>query len=133
MIDRWSEDFVLSDIQDNIICLDELDHQEREGYTVNLQHGNYENDLRAAQERRLPNDYDAVFTTGSVSTDINGERQDPNIRMLNSLFDVVTERLHPPRTSGSGVNASAAMPLPLGPNPPILAYRIHGTATLVDH
>ncbi|KUL81745.1 hypothetical protein ZTR_11197 [Talaromyces verruculosus] len=87
MTDRWSEDFVPSDIQDNIICLDELDHQECEGYTVNLQHGtcNYENDL---QDETFGNGDDAVFTTGSVSTDINGERQDPNIHMLNTLFDV---------------------------------------------
>jgi hypothetical protein len=117
MTDRWSEDFVPSDVQDNIICLDELDHQEREGYTVNLQHGNYENDLQAAQDETFDNSEDAVFTTGSVSTDINGERQDPNIRMLNTLFDVVTERLHPPRTPGSGANDSATMPLPLGSNP----------------
>ncbi|KAI7971253.1 hypothetical protein EIK77_001186 [Talaromyces pinophilus] len=133
MTDRWSEDFVPSDLQENIIFLDEPDNQEREGYTVNLQHGNYENDLQAAQDETFSIGDDAVFTTGSVSTDINGERQDPNIRMLNTLFDVITERLHPPRTPGTGANDSAILPLPHGSNPPILAYRIHGTATLVDH
>lgn len=53
--------------------------------------------------------------------------------MLNTLFDVVTDRLRPPRTSRLGANDNANMPSPLDTNPPILAYRIHGTATLVDH
>jgi hypothetical protein len=45
MLDSWSDDFVPLELRDNIIQLDEPDHHEREGYTVNLAHGNYENDL----------------------------------------------------------------------------------------
>ena len=39
MIDNWTEQFVPTELQeqDNIICLNEADHHEREGYTVNLQ------------------------------------------------------------------------------------------------
>ncbi|OKP14757.1 hypothetical protein PENSUB_7469, partial [Penicillium subrubescens] len=45
MIDDWGDDFIPPDLRDTIIYLDEPDHHEREGYTVNLQTGNYENDL----------------------------------------------------------------------------------------
>jgi hypothetical protein len=50
MIDGWSPDFIPPEIRDNIICLEKPDHHEREGYTVSLQDGNYENDLHAAQD-----------------------------------------------------------------------------------
>ena len=51
MIDGWANDFIPPEIADNITCLANPDHHEREGYTVSLQNGNYdrENDLQAAQ------------------------------------------------------------------------------------
>ena len=45
MVDGWRDEFIPPDIRDNIVCLEEPDHHEREGYTVSLEHGNYENDL----------------------------------------------------------------------------------------
>jgi hypothetical protein len=41
---NWPNEFILSDLQQQVISLDETDHNERVGYSVNLQEGNYEND-----------------------------------------------------------------------------------------
>jgi len=98
MIDNWSDDFIPDDLQKNIIHLNEADHREREGYTVSLQPGNYENDLQAAQDTSFDNGGDTPLITGSVSTDINGERQDPNLRTLDYLLGVVSDRSFPLRT-----------------------------------
>ncbi|KAH8587824.1 hypothetical protein B0O99DRAFT_640674, partial [Bisporella sp. PMI_857] len=85
----WSEDFIPPEIRDNIICLGSSDHHEREGYTVNLETGNYENDLHAAQDADLGVDGHEALISGSVYTDVNGERQDPNARMIDTLRKVV--------------------------------------------
>ena len=41
MIDSWANDFIPPEIADNITCLTNPDHHEREGYTVSLESGNY--------------------------------------------------------------------------------------------
>ncbi|KAF3012721.1 hypothetical protein E8E15_000287 [Penicillium rubens] len=92
MIDNWSDEFIPLELRDNIIRLDEPDHHEREGYTVSLAQGNYENDLQAIQNESFHSNDCGLFLTGSVSTDINGERQNPDTRMLHTLLDVVGGR-----------------------------------------
>ena len=58
--------------------------------TVSLQSRNYENDLQAAQgENFLPDESDPLIT-GSVCTDINGERTHPNVRMIDALLGLIT-------------------------------------------
>jgi hypothetical protein len=41
---------ILPEIANGVIYIRESDHHEREGYTVDLQAGNHENDLHAAQD-----------------------------------------------------------------------------------
>jgi len=48
LMDGWNADFIPPEVRENITCLRDSDHHEREGYTVSLQTGNYENDLQAA-------------------------------------------------------------------------------------
>jgi hypothetical protein len=133
IIDDWGDDFIPPELRDSIICLDEADHHEREGYTVRLQTGNYENDLQAAQDGALDPSGSGPLITGSVCTDINGERQDPNVCALEALLDVVANRPAP-----SGVDASSRESLrnmrPLDHRKmPVISYKIRGEATLVDH
>ena len=90
MMDSWHGDFIPPEIRDNIICLESSDHREREGYTVSLQTGNYENDLHAAQDALFDADDHEALISGSVYTDVNGERQDPNVRMIDTLREVVS-------------------------------------------
>jgi hypothetical protein len=90
IIDSWPDDFIPPEITDNITCLENPDHHEREGYTVSLEGGNYENDLHAAQDRAFLSDDHDPFVTGSVYTDVNGERTDPNIQLIDALLGVIT-------------------------------------------
>ena len=39
MMEGRSDEFILSELWDTVICLDDADHHERGGYTVNLQSG----------------------------------------------------------------------------------------------
>lgn len=71
--------------------MDESDHNEREGYTMNLQEANYEDDFQAA-EADLSDPEGAPLMTGSVTTDINRERQKPDLRILGTLMNLVANR-----------------------------------------
>lgn len=44
----WPDEFIPLDIQRQVIFVDEMDHHERAGYSVNLQEGNYKNNWQAA-------------------------------------------------------------------------------------
>jgi hypothetical protein len=78
MIDDWADDFIPPELRDNLIYLDEPNTGEREGYTIRLGTGNYENNLQATQDSGLDAGEIEPLTTGSVSTNINGERQNPD-------------------------------------------------------
>lgn len=130
MVDDWSDDFIPTELRDSIVFLDESDHQEREGYTVHLQPGNFENDLQAAQgEAASDNEDGSPLITGSVSTDINGERQDPDLRMLDTLFTTVSSRPTPPAVYAE----HPTRPTDRSGKPPMISYTVHGTTTLLDH
>ncbi|KAI3286470.1 hypothetical protein DTO002I6_8141 [Penicillium roqueforti] len=133
MIADWGDDFVPPELRDNIICLEELDHHEREGYTVRLRPGNHENDLQAAQDSALDSSGGGPLITGSVSTDINGERQDPNICALDALLSVVTKRPAPPRKDTSARESERNTQLLDHRKKPVVCYTIRGEATLMDH
>jgi hypothetical protein len=127
MIDNWTEQFVPTELQDNIICLNEGDHHEREGYTINPQSGNYENDLQAAQdEGDFDNNSFHPLMTASVSTDINGERQDPNMRMLQTLFQIVSNHSTLPHHQ-QRIQHDTHKTLP------VISYTVDGKITLLDN
>jgi len=90
MMEGRSDEFILSELWDTVICLDDADHHERGGYTVNLQSGNYENDLQAAEDGALTFGYDIPLITGSSTENVTG--QNPDKRMLEALLDVATSR-----------------------------------------
>jgi hypothetical protein len=124
MIGTWDDDFIPADLQENIISVDLPDGHEREGYSLHLDTGNYENDFQAAQASDLHMDSNAPLMTGSVSTDINGERQNPDRRLLNALLSVVSS---PSASSTQRTLRHGQQRIPT------LSYRIQGQATLVDH
>jgi hypothetical protein len=124
MLDTWSEEFIPPELQENMICVDVPDSHEREGYSIELDSGNYENDFQAAQDTTLNLNNEDPLMTGSVSTDINGERQNPDRRLLNTLLNMVSDR--------SPVSAQHVHPHDRQ-RIPTLSYRIRGHATLVDH
>ena len=90
MIEDWADEFIPPQITDNVICLAEPDHGEREGYTVSLESGNYENDLHAAHDEAFYADERDPLVTASICIDVNGERTNPDIPKIDALLRVVT-------------------------------------------
>jgi len=130
MMDDWSDEFIPSEIHDKIICLGSSDHHEREGYTVSLQTGNYENDLHGAQDEHFDTDGQA-FISGSVYTDVNGERQDLSARMIDTLREVVIRN-----GCGTGESAPTAEDVLHEPGRreamPTISYAIRGQSALMN-
>ena len=129
----WADDFIPPEIADNVTCLANQDHHEREGYTVSLQSGNFENDLHAAQDEAFQTSDHDPFVTGSVYTDINGERTDTNVRMIDALLGIITND----SSEGSQETQAAEYISNDGQhrqgNTPMISYAIRGQATLMSN
>jgi hypothetical protein len=83
LLSSWPEEFIPSQISANITQVDASDHSEREGYVASLESDNFENDLQAASNEILPDD--TVFTSGSLYTDLNGDRVNCDQQLLQTL------------------------------------------------
>ena len=73
---------------------------------ANLETGNFENDLQAAASETFA-DNDARFSSGSLSTDINGDRLNCNLHLLNTLSSVLAKPARlakPTRPNGDSAN-----------------------------
>ena len=120
MLREWDDDFIPTELQDTVTLVGEADHGERKSYTVNLQDGNYENDFHAADNT---NDLEnkAPFFTGSITTDINAERQNLDIRILGTLLDSISSASRMPDNHLHQARA------------PSISYKLHGTTPLLSH
>src|ERR1700735_1805330 len=127
MIESWDNDFVPPEIANNVIHATHSDHHEREGYTVGLQAGNLENEFHAAQDAAFNVDDNDPFITGSVYTDVNGERRDPSGPMIDALLGIVTDRSNP--TDQTTPPTTTDRP---DRRNPTIAYRMQGPTVLVN-
>lgn len=134
-LDQWLDDFIPSDLQQQVICLDETDHHERAGYSVNLQEGNYENEWQAAEGNNDQFSEDALPVTGSVTTDINGERQNPDVRLLNTVYTLVKDSVPEVRSQYTATTRiDHTDPISRSPHySPVVEYGIRGQPTLLNH
>ena len=124
-INDWPDEFIPSDLQQQIICVSEADHHERAGYTVDLQDDNYENDWQAAED--IPSSENTPLLTGSITTDINGERHNPDLRLLNAVYNLVDAQHNSPVVTQNVESPSASQ------HTPAIRYSIHGPATFLNH
>ena len=88
LLSSWPEEFIPSQLSANISYINRSDRTEREGYVANLESDNFENDIQAALHDPL-SDTDATFASGSLYTDINGERVHCDTRLLNTLSSIM--------------------------------------------
>jgi hypothetical protein len=132
MMHDWADNFIPPELRDNIIYLDKPDSGEREGYTASLRTGNYENELQGAQDRGFDAGESEPLTTGSVSTDINGERQNPDKRLLNTLREFVSNSFQPDKEhtaqQGNAHNGTSCNRR----NVPVIFYTMRGQISLLD-
>jgi hypothetical protein len=84
----WPEEFIPEQISANITPMLTSDHSEREGYVANLQSDNFENDLQAVA-KDMSSDDNAIFTSGSLCTDLDGNRVNEDLHLLETLASVV--------------------------------------------
>lgn len=126
MIHGWIDDFILPELRDNVICLDESDSGEREGYTVSLRIGDYENDLQAAENATFDTGEAESLTTGSVSTDINGECQNPDTRLLNILLELVSNRPQQRSKRTTQSDNTQSISLDKCRSVPVISYTMRG-------
>lgn len=84
-MELWPDDFIPSGLQQDIICLDQDDHDERSGYSNDLQTENCENDWQAADGGQDDSFGDSIPVTASVTVDLNGDRYSPDLRLLNTI------------------------------------------------
>ena len=134
-MDQWPDEFVPSEIQQQVICLSSTDHHERAGYSVNLHEENYENDWQAAEDCHDDPTDDTPLVSTSVTTDLNGDRQDPDLRLLNTISSLVIDL---PLTSqpqyanaGPAIHSSRAASGP--PRAPVIGYSVRGQISLLNH
>ncbi|KAJ5370019.1 uncharacterized protein N7496_006111 [Penicillium cataractarum] len=134
-MDEWPDEFVPSEIQQQVICLSSTDHHERAGYSVNLHDENYENDWQAAEDCHDDPTDDTPLVSTSVTTDLNGDRQDPDLRLLNTISSLVIDpplatqsrftdtgpAIHPTRAAGGPQRA------------PVIGYSVRGQISLLNH
>ncbi|KAJ6113664.1 hypothetical protein N7523_006981 [Penicillium sp. IBT 18751x] len=123
MIDTLDDDFIPRDLPENIMSVDVSDGHERDGYSIYLDSGNYENDLQVVNDTQLDVDNNSPLITGSVPITINGER--PRQAPLGCLarcdlrsISTIPHNAHMDMTSS----------IPLR-----FSYPIQDTATSVDH
>lgn len=134
LMDVWPDDFIPSEIQQQIICLGDKDQHERAGYSVDLRQGNYENDWQAAEEDRDQPGRESLPITASISTDLNGDRQNPDLRLLNtvhSLAESETPEMEPPYVPTGGSNQDLRPAISQNPRP-VITYGISGQASLLN-
>lgn len=132
-VDNWPDDFIPSDLQQQVICLGDTDHHERGGYSVNLQEGNYENDWQAAEDNHNHFTDDSLPITASVITDLNGDRQNPDLRLLNTVYNLHNDPLPEVQQYTSTGRANHTLPLYTSPQrAPVVEYGIRGQALLLN-
>ncbi|KAN0083232.1 hypothetical protein V8E54_002320 [Elaphomyces granulatus] len=87
LLASWPEDFIPSQISIHVSHLDVPDHSKRESYVANLESDNFENNLQAVSDE--VSDSNAVFSSGSLCTDLNGERSNCDLQLLHTLTSFV--------------------------------------------
>jgi serine/threonine protein kinase len=95
LLSSWPDEFIPEQISANITSMLTSDHSEREGYIANLQSNNFENDLQAVAND-MSSDDSTVFTSGSLCTDLDGNRVNEDLHLLETLASFVDgERTDP--------------------------------------
>ncbi|CAG8102726.1 unnamed protein product [Penicillium nalgiovense] len=125
---NWPDEFIPSDLQQQVISLDGTDHNERVGYSVNLQEGNYENDWQAAEDSSGHLTENPLPVTASVTVDVNGERQNPDLRLLNTMNTLIDDSSPgvQPRFTPAGHSDQAGL------SSPVIEYGVRGQALLLN-
>jgi hypothetical protein len=87
LLASWEDSFIPHDLEESIVH-SESDRDEHEGYTADLQVGNYENDFQEA----LDSQSSAPISTGCVYTDVESSRQHPALQLVSAILNLERDR-----------------------------------------
>lgn len=91
-----------------------------------------ENEFQAAQDANFDASESEPLTTGSVSTDINGERQNPDKRILNTLLKFVSNSFQPGNEHTTQHCNKQHGHSCKKRNVPVICYTMRGQISLLD-
>ena len=105
LINRWTESFIPPVLQEAVICLPEdNDSGERGTYSGDME-GLSENDLHNA----LDDMADGTIASGAVYSDVEGQRQNPELKMVMALMKMMDK----PREGTSGADTEQSEQIPV--------------------
>ncbi len=111
LLETWEDEFIPSDIMDNIIHYNANQH-ERKGYATDLNDGNFGKDLNAAiAGTSIEGDH---INSGCDYSDIDNQRQNPTLRLLSAVANIqatVSTTDHPTSTTISYCSSGQLVPL----------------------
>jgi hypothetical protein len=86
LISQWAESFIPPVLQEAVVHMPEGREDERGTYAGDME-GLSENDLHNA----LDNMADGTIASGAVYSDVEGERQNPELKMVMALMDMMNK------------------------------------------
>jgi hypothetical protein len=134
-MENWPDEFVPSSLQQELICLDESDLDERVGYSVNLEDHNCENDWQATEDGPGHSAESSIPITASVTVDLNGDRQNPDLRLLSTIQSMSADLScsAQPQSNSASTGGQATSFQNIVPRPPVIQYGVRGQALLLNH
>lgn len=114
--------------------MDETDHDERAGYSVDLQEGNCENDWQAAVDEPSHYTEDSIPVTASVTVDLNGDRYNPDLRVLSTIQTLNNKESFEicPQPTSAAQMGHVTSSNSSHHRPPVIEYGIRGQALLLN-
>ncbi len=89
VINEWKDEHISCELEKNLIHISQFDHHESEDYVLNIEINNLKNELQA-----LILNQENFYNIDSVLSDINDDRQDSTIFILNDLNNLLLNTFH---------------------------------------
>jgi hypothetical protein len=86
---KWKKEHIFYELKENVIHIFQFDYHEREDYVLNIEINNLKNELQA-----LISDLKKSFNIDSVLFDINENKQNSTILILNDLNNLFTNKFN---------------------------------------
>ena len=124
LLDSWADSFIPADLEESILY-PENDHEEHEGYAVDIALDNCENDLQEALGDQDCNQ----INSGCVYSDIESARQHPTLQLVSAILNLEKERFQgtpPANSSNEGAGPQYIEDIP------VIRYISNGHSVLMN-
>src|SRR5271155_458049 len=105
LIDQWAESFIPPVLQEAVVNVPEASDSDERGTYAGDMDGFAENDLHNA----LDDMADGTIASGAVYSDVEGHRQNPELKMVMALMEMINKPVE--STSGADTRNSVEIPV----------------------